>query len=363
MSQLSQALAVVLARLTTFDAGAGSVAECAALVEVLVQVEKACAAARAAAAVRTGKRADEVALLCGRTRAEVARELETVAQVRELPVTDDALHRGELSLAQAHEIAMTVAVCPDVESAMVATAKTSSLQVLRDEGRRRRLAAIDPDVLRERQVAARSHRQWTDELGMVRYSGAMLPEHGVPFAHRVDIETDRRWRAARRNGTVIETREQLAADAVAEIVAGGGRAHAVRADVVYVCDVNTGATRVVGGAPVPRAVFDEAAREGFVKAVLHDGTKIDTIVHYGRRALPALVRTAIELGDPPDFDGIRCVDCGRVLGLQYDHVDPVANGGPTCAANLRPRCCTCHEVKTEGDRAAGLLTPSAGRSP
>jgi len=353
----------LLAALEGFDPASVAPSECAALLEQLARVEKACGAARVAVAVQAGARPADVAKLAGTSSAAASRDLATVRALGRLPLAAAAVAAGELSLTQAYEIASTVAEDPGAEPAMVATAKTQSLQVLRDVGRATRMAAIDTDVLRTKQVAARSHRQWTDELGMVRYSGAMLPEHGTPFARRVDVATDRAWRAARRRGPVEATREQLAADAFADIVTGGGRAHPTRADVVYVCDVNSGATKIVGGGPVPRAVFDEAARDGFVKAVLHDGTRIDTVVHYGRKALPAVLRTALELGEPPGFDGVRCVDCGRLLGLQVDHVDPVANDGPTCLGNLRHRCCTCHPEKTARDREAGLLGRARGQPP
>jgi 5-methylcytosine-specific restriction endonuclease McrA len=92
-----------------------------------------------------------------------------------------------------------------------------------------------------------------------------------------------------------------------------------------------------------------------VKAVVHDGVKVDTVVHYGRKAMPAHLRTVLELGDAPRFDGARCVDCNTPFGLEWDHRDPVANGGPTRLANVDPRCRRCHDEKTERDRLAGLL--------
>jgi len=268
-----------------------------------------------------------------------------------------------MSLTQASEVAKTVTCCPGSEPEMVAVARASSLRELRNVGRKKRMSAISAEELYERQRAARFHRHWRDDTGMVRYSGAMMPEDGVPFMKRIEVGTDRHWRAARRSGSVDVTHEQLAADAFVDIVAGGGKGSAVRADVVYVCDVNTGSAHVVGGGPVPMAVFDAAARDGFVKAVLHDGVKIDTVVHYGRRAVPSAVRTAIDLGDPPDFDGRRCVDCGNLLALELDHQDPVANGGATAAANLFWRCYRCHREKTDRDRRAGLLNGARARPP
>jgi 5-methylcytosine-specific restriction endonuclease McrA len=98
-----------------------------------------------------------------------------------------------------------------------------------------------------------------------------------------------------------------------------------------------------------------------VKTLIHDGVRIETVKHFGRH-IPAELRTALDLGGPPDFDGVICVDCGTRHHIQYDHVDPVANGGPTTRANLSGRCWDCHELKTERDRQAGLLGGN-GREP
>jgi hypothetical protein len=41
--------------------------------------------------------------------------------------------------------------------------------------------------------------------------------------------------------------------------------------------------------------------------------------------------------------------------LQWDHIDPVANGGLTSYENQQPLCLPDHIEKTERDRKAGLL--------
>jgi HNH endonuclease len=339
--------------------------ECAEIVERLAHAEKALAAARTRAAVRAAEAGvhrakgyvhahDWLALPTGGSVQDAQRALTCVAQLDDLPETKEALDSGDLSLAQASEIALTVARCPDAEHDMVARARGESLRTLRDHGRNLRLAAFDPEDLHRRQRSARFHRHWRDDLGMIRYSGAMVPDVGVPFVNRLDAMTNRECRRARRAGET-DSREQLAADAFASAVAGQGKGHATRADVVFVCDVTTGATHIVGGGPVPAATMREAARHGFIKAVLHDGVQVDTVVHYGRKKAPAIIRTVLELGDAPAFDGVRCVDCGRQFGIELDHIDPVANDGPTCRQNLAPRCGACHDAKTERDRIAGLL--------
>jgi hypothetical protein len=106
---------------------------------------------------------------------------------------------------------------------------------------------------------------------------------------------------------------------------------------------------------VPVGTIHDAMRDAFVKGVLHDGTKIDTVAHYGRH-INAEIRTALELGEPPDFDGVVCCEpgCGRRFGLEFDHVDPRANHGETSLENLAPRCRPHHRDKSERDRQRGL---------
>ena len=113
----------------------------------------------------------------------------------------------------------------------------------------------------------------------------------------------------------------------------------------------------VGVGPVaPSEVEELIAAGAFVKAVLHDGEQVTHVAHFGRN-LTAAQRTALGLGPPPGFDGLRCSEpgCERRLGLEIDHLDPVANGGATSLENLDPKCWLHHRAKTARDRAAGLL--------
>jgi hypothetical protein len=202
-------------------------------------------------------------------------------------------------------------------------------------------------------------------MGMVRFRGALPPEEGIPFVNRVDAETDRLWRAARREKR-DETRATLAAHAFVAVTRdGGGGARPRSAEVVLVVDLNAyrrghihsgEPCHIVGGGPIPVAVAREVERDAFLKAVLHDGVNVHTVAHFGRHRT-AKLETALRLGAPPDFDGVTCSvpECERRYGLEWDHLDPVANGGPTAFANLRAKCKPHHWAKTERDRRAGLL--------
>jgi 5-methylcytosine-specific restriction endonuclease McrA len=95
-------------------------------------------------------------------------------------------------------------------------------------------------------------------------------------------------------------------------------------------------------------------KDAFIKAVIHDGVNVHTVKHFGRHR-PAALQTILDLGPPPDFTGASCRECGRKYNLQWDHIDPVANGGPTCYVNAQALCIPDHVAKTERDRKAGLL--------
>jgi hypothetical protein len=299
-------------------------------------------------------------------------ELATVSALEECPHTRAAVEAGEVSLVQAREIAGAVAVVPESEAGLLDTARSSGMAGLRDEARRLRLRAVEVGDLHREQHRRREVRHWRDELGMVCLHAALPPEVGVPLVNRLDVTTDRLRRQAKHavNETNrVEPRAAYAADALIAMTSELGSEvvakRSPRAEVVLVADVHALARgrseadepcHIVGGGPVPLSVVSHALVDAFVKLVTHDGTKIDSVVHVGRK-VPAVLRTALELGAPPRFDGVTCVEegCDRKYGLEWDHVDPVANNGPSAYDNLQPRCWPCHRAKTERDRAAGLL--------
>lgn len=376
-SLLECALALRCA-LAAFDPALVSGDDAVAVVEALAATEKACAAARARAAPRVAAcggherhgfadASDWLARTAGSSVGQARAAMAVASAAKDCPATTAAMATGDLSLAQAEVIIRTAKECPGTEEEMLTLAAGIGLSALQDEGRLRALAAVDPDELHRRQQQARELRHWRDAAGMVRLAGALPPEVGVPLVNRLEAETDRVRRAARAEGST-EARPAHAADAFVNLLRSGpGSRRGPSADLVVVCDlgayrrghVHPGeACHIVGGGPVPVEVARRLRDDAFLKAVLHDGTRIETVAHFGRH-IPAELRTALELGPLPHIDGRRCVEegCGRRYGLEFDHVDPVANGGPTSFDNLQARCWPHHRAKTERDRAAGLLGP------
>jgi hypothetical protein len=181
--------------------------------------------------------------------------------------------------------------------------------------------------------------------------------------NRIDAETDRLIRDAKRSGGSLEPRSAYAADAFVAVLEGTDRRGAGHPNLNVVVDwpalvrghAHAGErSHVVGGGPIPVRVVRELIENAFVKALLTDGVEVQRVVHFGRR-MKAELRTALELGPPPEFAGAGCseVGCERRYGLEWDHVVPVAGGGPTSADNLEPKCKLHHWDKTKRDRASG----------
>ncbi|MGH8975446.1 MAG: DUF222 domain-containing protein, partial [Acidimicrobiia bacterium] len=282
------------------------------------------------------------------------------------PDTRAAATAGEVSLAQATELARTEAECPGSEAELLPIARTGSLRDLRDRATKTRLEAIDPGDLHRRQHQARTFRHWRTRLGMVGFEGQLPPEVGLPLVHRLDAETDRLQRQAKRDGR-REQWDAHAADAFVKLASGAGQGRAHRADLVVVCDLRAlrrghahpgEPVHLLGGGPIPVSLVRELAGDAFLKAVLHDGVDLHTVKHFGRH-IRAEVRTALELGRPPDFEGLTCSDanCDRRHHLEIDHKNPNANWGPNAYDNFQALCWPHHRAKTTRDRHAGLLGP------
>jgi hypothetical protein len=154
---------------------------------------------------------------------------------------------------------------------------------------------------------------------------------------------------------------------------GTGTAKTRSAEAIFVSDLAAyqrghahpgEVSHILGAGPVPVSVIRDQARDAFIKVVLHDGVRIHTVLHYGRYRRAEL-DPALMLGAPPEFGGVCCDEagCDRRYGLQWDHSDPVANGGPTSLDNLRPLCRPHHVEKTERDRRAGKLGKRRERAP
>lgn len=362
--------------LCSFEPGLYPAADCARIAEELAATEKACGAARLLAArraVELGAHRDcgcqdpamWVARQGGTTRSQAKADLETARYLDNCPATKDAALSGEVSVSQAQEITRTEKEMPGSERTLLGFAKDGDLSDLREKAREHRQSAESPESLHRAQQAARTFHHFTDRLGMIQLRAALPPEAGVPLVNRIEHLAQRLRKGTKGHDGPSESFDAYAADALIQLCSGEPTApRSAHAEVVIVCDLSAWRRghahegepcHLIGGGPIPVEVAKELSKDAFFKAVVHDGVAISTVKHFGRH-LPAELRTALDLGAVPSFPGRKCADCGRGYGLEYDHVLPVASGGPTAYDNLEARCWIDHRAKTERDRKAGLLS-------
>jgi hypothetical protein len=112
--------------------------------------------------------------------------------------------------------------------------------------------------------------------------------------------------------------------------------------------------KLPGVGPVSPEAAKAIAQDAFLTGVLFDGKDLRHMRRWTRN-IPVEVFLALELGQPPGFDGVKCVDCGKRFRPEDDHLEPHNTFGPASTDNLEPRCHACHKAKTERDRKAGKL--------
>ncbi len=308
--------------------------------------------------------ASELARVTGTSMGKAKATVATGRVLGSAPELSAALQKGDISLDQAAEIAGAEQSSPGAARELVGAAQDDAFHALRDKARRIKLEAEQHRDLAGRQRAARGARSHCDELGMVHVHLALEPHVGSPIVARAEAEAARLARAA----PTKEPFERHLADAYALLLAGAGKGRAKRPELVVLVshkviqrgwnDVREGEIcKIPGVGPVAPEVARKIAADAFLTGVFYDGKDLRHIRRWTRNT-PVEVLLAVELGDPPAFDGVRCTDCGNRFRTENDHLEPHIAGGPASTDNLRPRCRNCHQAKTKRDRRAGKLKPA-----
>lgn len=274
-----------------------------------------------------------------------------------------ALQQGDISLEQAGEIASAEESCPGAAKSLVAVAQRESFHVLREKARKQRLEAEQHRDLFARQRGARSARSYSDELGMVHIHLSLQPHVGSPIVARAEAEAARLAKKARAKTNAQERGpfERYLADAYTSMLEGKGKGPARRPELVVLVshevaergwkDVREGEhCKIPGVGPIDPADAKEIAKRAFLNAVVQEGKDLRSFARWSRH-IPVEVSVALELGEPPSFDGVVCMDCGNRFRNEFDHLECFTAENPTSLPNLEPRCWDCHKDKTKKDRA------------
>jgi HNH endonuclease len=315
------------------------------------------------------RRVDDAAVVARATGISAGKAQTVLATGKVMGTSDEldfAMQQGAVSLDQATEIARAEESVPGAAKELVKLARCEAFHVLKDKARAVKLEAEQHRGLAQRQRQARSARSYSDALGMVHIRLALEPHVGTPIVTRAEAEAARLARQANKEKT-IEPFERYLADAYALLLSGSGKTRARRPELVVLVshevakrgwkDVRKGEhCKIPGVGPVSPQVAKEIAADAFLSGVFYDGKDLRQLRRW-TRSIPTEVAIALELGEPPSFDGVACVDCGNRIRTEFDHLEPHAALGPASYDNLRPRCWHCHRAKSERDRQAGKLKP------
>ena len=306
-------------------------------------------------------RASGVSLGKAKAAVDTGNSLKEADEVRE------AFKSGELSVDQAAEISRAEQASPGSSTELLQVAQDESFQALREKSRKVVLEAEQHRGLAQRQHQARRARSYRDELGMIAINLLLEPHVGVPLVNRAETEAGRLFRAAKQDGR-SEPFERCLADAYACLLSSTGTTVPARKPELVVLvsheitkrgwkDVREGEVcKIPGVGPISPQRAREIARDAFLSGLFYDGRDLRHF-HRWTRNTPVAVLTALQLGEPPEFDGVKCIDCGRRFRNEKEHSEPHVAGGFASTTNLKWRCYGCHQNKTAEDRKKGKLTP------
>ena len=130
-----------------------------------------------------------------------ARTLETARRLEELPETADAFRAGELSEAQAAEIAAAATFDPAAEHRLLETVRGSkSFKGVRDACREVSMRAVDDREKARWLHEQRSAHWWTDGNGHWRLDAKLSPDDAAWVESALKLKTEEFFQAARARG-------------------------------------------------------------------------------------------------------------------------------------------------------------------
>ncbi len=386
---------------------ATEVLETAAEVERLAGSVKLLCASRAAQSTRwaTEGHRSAASWMAEKTKGtfgEAISTIETAERLTELPATAEALKNGELSSAQAKEVASAAGSDHRAEQELLRVAAEGSMKKLKERAKLVKARSWSRKGETERYRAihqGRYLRHWSDTDGAFRLDARLTPDAGARLVSAIQARTELIFASARKKGA-YEPQHAYRADALVALVTGAPtkaesdlsepsrglgkssngqdrKSSTRRIPDTLVIRVDAAALRrgfvkgtetcdIPGVGPVPVATAERLLGSAFVKIVVKDGVDIATVCHVGR-TVPAHVQSALDERDP------ICVvpQCEVAQGLENHHwVEDFEKCGITSLAALARVCSRHHDrITYEGYRLVGgpgrwqLLPPSRARPP
>jgi hypothetical protein len=248
-----------------------------------------------------------------------------------LPVVNAAYDEGRLSYSKLR--ALTRIATPENEAELCGIAERVPAGRLAHA-----LAAWlqrheTPEETEARQHEARGLWWRVDVDGMRVGCFRLPPQPGAVIVAAVDATVSRRHASA--DASRWPTAGQQRADALIELVSGGGAAVATE----VVVHVRSDGFSLDDGTPIPRSVVERIAPDSFLRVLIHDAES-RPVNASGRQRHPTFRQRRVV----QERDRV-CVDCGASEFLQFDHEPDYEQSRRTIVDELRLRCRTCHRAR------------------
>jgi hypothetical protein len=280
--------------------------------------------------------------------AAASRELDTARKLQDLPETDAAFRAGELSGAQATEIAASASLDPSSESRLLRTVRDGApFRTVRDQCRETAMRATDDQASTRRLHDTRHAYIGTTSTGHFLLHAELSPDLGAQVRSVLEHVTDTLFREARREGRT-ELRSAYMADAVVGLMTGTitpppaeVRLHADLAPIVRGYAEPGERCHLEGVGRIPVSMARALLQDSRITVMGHEGDDITT-VSSPTRTIPARLRRWVESAYP------ECgrTNCASTFRLQIDHIQAVEHGGETTKTNLWRLCAHDHHLKT-----------------
>ncbi|MDP1794354.1 MAG: HNH endonuclease signature motif containing protein [Acidimicrobiales bacterium] len=276
-------------------------------------------------------------------------KVNTGKKLRAKPKSADALRKGKLSGAQA---GLLGDAHPDDEEKLLDEAQ-HGFGRLRDAAEDAKAARTSEEDAMERYRRVhreRNYRKWTKD-GAFCFAGSITLDRGAAWMASVEDERQRLYEEARREGRMEDPSAYLI-DAIINVSTGnaGPRPQRPKASMHLRADAaailrgyleQDEKCEIAGYGPIPITVARWLLQDADVSGAVFDGDDVRAITSHSR-VIPDKLRRAL-------FERDKCCQvpfCRQTQGLQIDHIDDFAKGGPTELGNLDLKCAGHHFLKT-----------------
>lgn len=269
----------------------------------------------------------DIEMSSARSQVRVARAMQTYPQL------DVAIAQGDISYAKARVLVASLSA-ENVED-LIHIAITTPADLLTTAIATWLNRHESEDEARKRQSKARGVRWRTEPDGMIVITARLTPAVGGAVCAVIDSGTKV------MNAPAGATLAQQRADSLAHTMTHGG---GVCAEVVV--HVTEEGNRLNDGTPISDHALGEFLSDAFVSLLIHDNKRNPIDASPRRRSPTRRQKRVVD----EKYPQCHHPGCNARDFLEYDHINPYAQGGDTVLENLQRLCDPHNRAKSKAAR-------------